>query len=86
MHRVLAPSGRLIVADWGRRHDPMMRSAFALLQLLDGFENTRDHAAGRLPSLIENAGFADIITRARWRTAFGSLEVLVARRGARTSP
>jgi ubiquinone/menaquinone biosynthesis C-methylase UbiE len=36
VRRVLRPSGRLFVADWGRPHDPIMRAAFAVLQLIDG--------------------------------------------------
>jgi SAM-dependent methyltransferase len=80
--RVLGPGGLLHVADWGRPHDPLMRGAFLMLQALDGFSNTRDHAAGRLPGIIAGAGLADVMTYARLRTAFGSLELLSARRGS----
>jgi hypothetical protein len=76
--RVLGPGGMLHVADWGRPHDPLMRAAFGVLQMIDGVPNTRDHAAGRLPALIAAAGFTDIATYARLRTAFGSLELLSA--------
>jgi ubiquinone/menaquinone biosynthesis C-methylase UbiE len=47
--RVLRPTGRLHIADWGRPQDPLMRATFAAVQLLDGIDNTRDHAAGRVP-------------------------------------
>jgi ubiquinone/menaquinone biosynthesis C-methylase UbiE len=77
--RVLKPGGWLHVADWGRPHDPLMRSSFLLLQVLDGFENTRDHVAGRVPGLVRRAGFEDVTTYARLRTAWGSLDLLVAR-------
>ncbi len=76
--RVLAPAGRLVLIDWGRPHDPLMRAGFFTLQLLDGFENTRDHAAGHLPSLIEQAGFASVAVPRRWRTVWGSLELITA--------
>jgi len=76
--RVLRPGGRLHVADWGRPHDPIMRGAFFVLQAIDGFANTRDHAAGRLPAMIAAAGFADVTSYARLRTAFGTLELLDA--------
>lgn len=56
IRRVLRASGRLIIADFGRPRGPLQRIAFLYLQLLDGFENTRPHAAGGLP-LIANAGF-----------------------------
>lgn len=55
-----------------------MRIAFAGLQLLDGFANTRDHAAGRLPALIEEAGFSTPARYARLRTTGGTLELLTA--------
>jgi ubiquinone/menaquinone biosynthesis C-methylase UbiE len=77
--RVLVPGGRLVIADWGRPHDPLMRAAFFTLQLLDGFPNTRDHAAGLLPALIAQAGFGDVETMQRLRTAWGSLELIVAK-------
>jgi ubiquinone/menaquinone biosynthesis C-methylase UbiE len=79
--RVLRPGGRLHVADWGRPHDPLMRAAFLVLQLVDGFATTREHAAGVLPGLIAETGFSGGAARPeRLRTAFGSLELLSATR------
>jgi hypothetical protein len=76
--RFRAQGGTLHVADWGRPHDPLMRAAFLVLQAIDGFSNTRDHAAGRLPSIIGAGGFTGVTTYARLRTAWGSLELLEA--------
>jgi SAM-dependent methyltransferase len=75
--RVLAPGGRLHIADWGRP-DPLTRPGFLALQVLDGFPGTRDHAAGRLPQLIAEAGFAAVRTGDRFRTPWGRLELLSA--------
>jgi len=80
--RVLQPGGRLHIADWGRPHDPLMRAAFFVLQLADGFEGTRDHAAGLLPRLVAEAGFGDVTRTDRLRTAWGSLDLLAATKPA----
>src|SRR5262245_42358739 len=76
--RVLLPGGQLHVADWGRPTDPLMRSGFFALQVLDGFAGTRDHAAGRLHAFIADAGFVEPQTYRRLRTMWGSLELLGA--------
>jgi SAM-dependent methyltransferase len=79
--RVLRPGGTLNVADWGRPADPVAAAGFAVLQLIDGREGMRDHGAGRLPALIEAAGFETPTRAARLRTPFGTLELLRAQRG-----
>ncbi len=76
-HRVLRPTGRLHVADWGRPRDPLSRAGFLALQLIDGFPNTRDHAAGRLPDFLAGAAF-DPTTWDRLRTPWGTLELIEA--------
>jgi ubiquinone/menaquinone biosynthesis C-methylase UbiE len=74
--RVLRPGGLLHIADWGKPADPLVRAGFLLLQVVDGFPNTRDHAAGRLAAFVAEAGFADVATWRSLRTAWGSLELL----------
>ncbi len=78
MRRVLRPGGRLHIADWGRPQDPPMRLAFLSIRLLDGRKNTADHAAGRIPQIIKEAGFSDVQVTRRLRTVFGTLELLEA--------
>jgi ubiquinone/menaquinone biosynthesis C-methylase UbiE len=77
-HRVLRPGGRLHIADWGKPQDPLMRVGLLTLALIDGFDGIRDHATGRLPVFIEDAGFSEIQRHDRLRTAWGSLELLSA--------
>ena len=77
--RVLAPGGRLAVADWGTPSDPLMRALFLAIQLADGFANTSDNLAGRLPAILGAAGLTDVRERDRYRTVCGSLALLEAR-------
>jgi ubiquinone/menaquinone biosynthesis C-methylase UbiE len=76
--RVLRPGGRLVVADWGRPRDALTSVGFLALQLLDGFATTAEHRAGRLAQRIEHAGFDDLRRLQRWRTVWGSLELIIA--------
>ena len=73
--RVLAPGGELHVADWGRARGALMRGAFFAIQLLDGFENTRDHVDGRLPLAFERAGFSAVEETRRFATMWGTLSL-----------
>jgi ubiquinone/menaquinone biosynthesis C-methylase UbiE len=79
-HRVLRDGGRLHIADWGKPQDPLMRAGLFTLAIFDGFDGIRDHAAGRLPRFVEDAGFGPVRRHDRLRTAWGSLELLSATR------
>ncbi len=79
MARVLRPGGRLHIADWGRPATPLLRASFFVLQVLDGFDGTRDHAVGRIPELVREAGFRDVAVLRRLPTVWGTLELLEAR-------
>jgi ubiquinone/menaquinone biosynthesis C-methylase UbiE len=78
MRRIVKPGGRLHVADWGPPGDPLMSGAFFFAQAIDGFDRTADHRAGRLPALIEEAGFGSVERYGRFRTALGVVELLTA--------
>lgn len=78
--RVLAPGGRLLICDVGRPQDPAMRAVFFLVQLLDGFETTRENVNGRLPQIVAESGFSDVAILRRVRTGGGTLEVIEASR------
>lgn len=80
--RVLRASGELHIADWGQPQDPAMRAAALSIRVLDGRERTSQNLDGRLPTLIEESGLADVRERDRFRTVFGTMELFSARRPA----
>ena len=80
LHRVIRPGGQLHVADWGRATGLLMRAAFFGIQLLDGFENTRDHVKGKLPELFTAAGFVEVSQTQAFSTAFGTMALCRAAR------
>jgi SAM-dependent methyltransferase len=82
--RVLRPGGSLHVADWGKPPNVLLRAGFLVVQMLDGFATTAENACGMLPNVFTRAGFVDVAVRQRFSTAFGSLWLIRARRGADT--
>lgn len=76
--RVLSPSGELLLADWGRSQNMLMRVAFFPVRLLDGFTNTRDNVRGELSALIRAAGFARTAKLADIATPLGTISILTA--------
>ncbi|MFQ5663053.1 MAG: class I SAM-dependent methyltransferase [Terriglobia bacterium] len=81
--RVLRPGGELHVADWGRPQNALLRVAFLLVQILDGFETTAESVRGLLPELINQAGFEGVAEAARYTTPFGTLCLYRGRRPRR---
>ncbi len=76
--RVLKPGGELHVADWGPATNQLMRGLFVVVQILDGFANTRDHVAGRLGTIFEEGGFEQVAMREQFNTPLGTLALYSA--------
>lgn len=72
LYRVLKPNGKLIIADWGKAQNKLMRFTFGLVQILDGFKTTNDNVKGRMPVFISNAGFIDVVISKSINTAIGT--------------
>lgn len=54
--RVLKPRGELIIADWGKADNKIMRFTFGIVQMLDGFKTTNDNVKGKMPEYIASVG------------------------------
>jgi ubiquinone/menaquinone biosynthesis C-methylase UbiE len=78
LHRVLKPNGKLIIADWGKAQNKLMRFAFGFVQLLDGFKTTNDNVKGFMPTFITNAGFSNVTTIKSINTIIGTFSYFIA--------
>ena len=78
VRRVLAPKGSLYIADWGKPSNALMRTLFFTVQLLDGFETTRDSVAGALPELLRAAGYDRVEDTAMFDTPLGTIRLFRA--------
>lgn len=77
-NRVLVKGGKVIIADWGKPSSFLMRSLFVMIQLLDGFKNTRDHVTGGFVDLLSESGFEQIREIEHINTVFGTLTIYAA--------
>ncbi len=60
IYRVLKPGGKLIVGDWGKAKNKLMRFTFYFVQIIDGFRTTNDNVRGLLPKFIKKARFRNV--------------------------
>jgi len=78
MYSALGPGGELHIADFGLQRTRLMRRLFRIVQHVDGCENTQPNADGILPSLMEEAGFAQVKETAVIPTPTGSISLYKA--------
>ena len=79
MKRALAPSGKLVIADYGHQKTRAMRFAFrATVQALDGVADTQPNADNVLPDLLRSAGFGGIEEPVAFATPTGSISIYAA--------
>lgn len=76
--RVLASGGSLHVADWGKPSNALLRTLFLAVQLLDGFETTRDSVTGALPDLMRAAGHRCVEETGKFATPLGTMRLFRA--------
>lgn len=78
--RVLKPGGRLHIADWGKPSSRIQRLMFFIVQLLDGFDTTRDSVKGTLPNLMKETGFVDVENSRFVPTFLGTVRLFQAKK------
>ncbi len=76
--RVLAPGGKLHLADFGHPANRLMSAAFTLLRKFDGMETTEDNARGRLPEMIARSGLGNVRETASYSTVLGTIRLYQA--------
>ncbi len=72
IYRVLKPNGKLIIGDWGKAKNKIMRFTFYFVQILDGFKTTEDNVKGLLPEFIKQSGFKKVSETSFINTAIGT--------------
>lgn len=80
IYRVLKPNGTLIIADWGKAQNWLMRFTFGFVQLLDGFKTTNDNVKGKMPDFIKEAGFKEITILQSINTMIGTFSYFKAKK------
>jgi ubiquinone/menaquinone biosynthesis C-methylase UbiE len=58
--RVLKKDGELLICDFGEAKNKWMRLCYGMVQIIDGFETTRDNVQGKIPAYIREAGFSEV--------------------------
>jgi ubiquinone/menaquinone biosynthesis C-methylase UbiE len=73
--RVLKPKGEMLIADWGRPSNPLMRLLFYIVQLLDGFETTASNSKGMVAEYMKQVGFTTVTVCQKIDTALGTIDI-----------
>jgi ubiquinone/menaquinone biosynthesis C-methylase UbiE len=78
--RVLKPGGVLLVGDWGKPANFLMRIVSMPVQWLDG-ATTRDSFQGMLPKFMTSAGFREVVETGSFNSVFGTIRLHKAVKG-----
>lgn len=73
--RILIKGGRYIVCDWGRPSNVFTQIGFFMVRILDGFDTTEDNYQDKIPGILRQAGFQNVIEHKSIDTVFGTLRI-----------
>lgn len=76
IQRVLKPSGRVHIADFGKPASALQRAGFYAVQFLDGFETTQDSVKNLLPRAIQDTAFQQVEERGVFKTMVGTVRII----------
>ncbi len=79
IYRVLRPGGTVHIADFGR---PRHVWARLIKPFVEDLEEAHDNLDGKLPSLLREAGFAEVQETSHFGTLFGTLTLIAAKKAA----
>jgi len=79
-YRLLRPSGRLLISDYGKQRSPLMSMLFNQVRMVDGYEDTKANKDGRLPEIISKAGFQAVEELKMTHTPTGSISLYSGRK------
>ncbi|MEK6781129.1 MAG: methyltransferase domain-containing protein [Bacteroidota bacterium] len=74
--RILKPSGEVHIADFGRPANALQRVGFYSVQLLDGFETTKDSVKDALPGAMTENDFSEVQERGIFKTIVGTVRLM----------
>lgn len=64
----------------GRSKSWIQRMLFNMIRSLDGFKSTDANARGLLPEMISDAGFENVGIKNRFKTMFGEVQIISAKK------
>ncbi len=83
IHRILKSAGQVHIADFG---PPANQYSRVISRLLARLEPVADNIEGRLPQMLQEAGFERVQAHDQFQTAFGTLALISAIKGPHSAP
>lgn len=76
IYRILKPSGEVHIADFGQPSGALQRLGFYSVQLLDGFETTKDSVTNALPKAVKESDFSEVEEKGVFKSLVGTVRLI----------